>query len=89
MKLGGVRWWLTGAALASRAGLPASSHTFPELSVQLLAVTPTCHRLEYLDHAGAILTEPVRVVDGLAYPPERPGAGLECDEAEVRRWAVS
>ena len=29
------------------------------------------------------------VVDGLAYPPERPGAGLQWDEAEVRRWAVS
>jgi len=71
-----------------RRGLRSSS-AFPELIVQLLAVTPTCHRLEYLDHTGAILTEPVRVVDGLAYPPERPGAGLEWDEAEVRRWAVS
>ena len=89
MKLGGVRGWLTGAALAAKAELPASSHTFPELSVQLLAVTPTCHRLEYLDHAGPILTEPVRVVGGLAYPPDRPGAGLEWDEDAVRRWVVS
>jgi mandelate racemase len=89
MKLGGVRGWLTGAALAARAGLPASSHTFPEFSVQLLAVTPTCHRLEHLDHAGAILIEPVRIADGLAYPPDRPGAGLEWDEDAVRRWIVN
>jgi mandelate racemase len=89
MKLGGVRGWLTGATLAAQAGLPASSHTFPEFSVQLLAVTPTCHRLEYLDHAGAILVEPVRVVAGLAYPPDRPGAGLEWDEEAVRRWIVT
>jgi mandelate racemase len=89
MKLGGVRGWLTAAALAAQAGLPASSHTFGEFSVQLLAVTPTRHRLEYLDHAGAILIEPVRVVDGLAYPPDRPGVGLEWDEDAVRRWIVS
>jgi mandelate racemase len=89
MKLGGVRGWLTAATLAARAGLPASSHTFPELSVQLLALAPTCHRLEYLDHAGAILAEPVRVAGGLAYPRDCPGAGLEWDESAVRRWSVS
>ena len=89
MKLGGVRGWLTAAMLAARAGLPASSHTFPELSVQLLALTPTCHRLEYLDHAGPILTEPLRVADGFAYPPDRPGNGLEWDEPAVRRWMVT
>jgi mandelate racemase len=89
MKLGGVTGWLRAAALAADARLPASSHTFPELSVQLLALTPTCHRLEYLDHAGPILIDPIRVADGLAYPPDRPGSGLEWDEAEVRRWAIS
>src|SRR5918994_1942268 len=52
MRIGGVSGWLRGAALADAAGLPASSHTFPELSASLLAVTPTCHRLEWLDHAG-------------------------------------
>jgi mandelate racemase len=77
MKIGGVTGWLRAAALADAAGLPVSSHTFPELSVHLLAVTPTCHRLEYLDHAAPILTEPIRIVDGHALPPDRPGSGLE------------
>jgi L-alanine-DL-glutamate epimerase-like enolase superfamily enzyme len=89
MKLGGVRGWLTAAELAAQTGLPASSHTFPELSVHLLALTPTCRRLEYLDHAGPILTEPVRVSGGLATAPDRPGAGLEWDEEQVKRWLVS
>lgn len=88
MKLGGVRGWLTAAALAAQAGLPASSHTFPELSVHLLALTPTCRRLEYLDHAGPILTHPVEVADGLARAPARPGNGIEWDEEQVRRWLV-
>jgi mandelate racemase len=85
MKLGGVNGWLRGAAVAAEAGLPASSHTFPELSRHLLAVTATCHLLEYLDHAGPILVDPVRIADGLAPAPERPGSGVEFDEPLVAR----
>lgn len=77
MKLGGVSGWLRAAQIAERAGLPASSHTFPELSVQLLALTPTCHWLEYLDHAGPILRHPVRIENGCAHPPDAPGSGLD------------
>jgi mandelate racemase len=85
MKLGGVSGWLQAAALAEDAGLPASSHTFPEVSTHLLAVTPTCHRLEYLDHAGPILAEPVRVEGGLVLPSERPGSGVEWNEELIER----
>jgi hypothetical protein len=73
---------------AEAAGLPASSHTFPECSVHLLGVTPTCHRLEYLDHAGPILAEPVQIKDGLALTRDCPGTGLEWDEEAVGRWLV-
>jgi len=85
MKLGGVTGWLHAAALAEAAGLPASGHTFPELSAHLLAVTPTCCWLEYLDHAGPILTEPIRIQDGRALPADRPGNGLEWNEELVKR----
>ena len=85
MKLGGVSGWLRAAALAEAAGLPASSHTFPEVSAHLLAVTPTAHLLEYLDHAAPILVEPIRVEDGHALIPPRPGTGLEWDEEAVTR----
>jgi mandelate racemase len=51
----------------------------------LLDLTPTCHRLEYLDHAGPILTQPIEIRNGLAYPPERPGNGLDWNEPLLRR----
>jgi mandelate racemase len=73
MRIGGVTGWLRAATIADRAGLPVSSHAFPEFSVHLLAVTPGCHMLEYAGHAGDILREPLRVEDGFAYP----GAGLD------------
>jgi len=85
MKLGGVTGWLRAAALVEPAGLPASSHTFPECSAHLLGVTPTCHWLEYLDHAGPILAEPIRIEDGHAFIPDRPGSGLDWNEDAVRR----
>jgi mandelate racemase len=82
-KIGGVTGWLKAASLTD---LPVSSHTFPEISAHLLAVTPAAHYLEYLDHVGPILTEPVQVQDGHALIADRPGSGLEWDEAAVARY---
>jgi mandelate racemase len=86
MKLGGVTGWLRAAALAESAGLLASSHTFPEFSAHLLGVTPTCQWLEYLDHAGPILREPIRIKDGYTVTPDRPGSGLEWNEDALQQW---
>ncbi|MDQ4042185.1 MAG: mandelate racemase [Actinomycetota bacterium] len=83
MKIGGVSGWLRAAALAEAAGLPASSHAFVEYSAQLLSVTATAHRLEYADHAGPLLVEPLRAVDGYALPPTGPGSGVEWDEQAI------
>jgi len=80
MRIGGVSGWLRAGALAGAAGRLVSSHTFGEVSAHLLAVTPTAHWLEYLDHAGPVLTEPMVVRDGLAEVPSRPGNGLDWDE---------
>ena len=88
MKIGGVTGWLRAAALAQSAGLPVSSHIFPEFSAHLLAVTPTLHWLEYLDVAGAVLEEPILVKDGHAAVPDVPGAGLEWNERAVARFSV-
>ena len=86
MKIGGVTGWLRAAALAESSGLPLTSHVFPEISAHLLAVSPTAHRLEYLDHASPILKEPVRIEDGNALVPEGPGIGLEWDEEAIGRY---
>ena len=62
-----------------------SSHLYPEVSAHLLAATPTAHWLEYVDWANAFITEPLRIVDGCAVANDRPGNGLEWDEALVKR----
>ena len=87
-RIGGVSGWLRAAALAQVHDLDLSSHLFPELSSHLLAVTPTAHWLEYMDWADAILQEPLRMESGCAHLSERPGNGIEWDEAAVRRFLV-
>jgi mandelate racemase len=85
-QIGGVTGWLRAAAMAHTAGVPCSSHLFIETSAHLLAVTPTCHWIEYLDVATPVLTEPLRPVDGTLRASARPGLGLAWDEAAVRRY---
>ena len=86
MRIGGVTGWLRAAALAESAGLPLSSHLFPEISAHLLAVSPTCHWLEYVDWANPILQEPVKIEQGHAIPSATPGCGMAWNEANVERY---
>jgi mandelate racemase len=88
MKIGGVTGWQRAAAIAESAGLPVSSHLFPEISVHLLAVSPTCHWLEYVDWAAPILKDPLRIDGGYAIAPDVPGNGISWDEASVKRYLV-
>jgi mandelate racemase len=88
MKIGGVTGWMRAAALAEPAGLPLTSHVFPEVSVHLLAASPTGHRLEYLDHAGPILQKPIRIEEGQIRVPDGPGIGIEWDERAVERSLI-
>ncbi|HET6467306.1 MAG TPA: enolase C-terminal domain-like protein, partial [Geminicoccaceae bacterium] len=86
MRIGGVSGWLRAAAIAGAAGLQMSSHLYPEFSAHLLRVTDTAHWLEWQDWANPILAEPFRLEQGHLVIPERPGAGIEWDEAAVRRY---
>lgn len=86
MKIGGVTGWMRAAAIGEAAGMPLSSHLFPEVSAHLLAVTPTCHWLEYVDWANPILQEPQRIENGHALMADAPGCGMAWNEANVQRY---
>jgi mandelate racemase len=84
-RIGGVTGWLRSAEIARDAGLKMSSHLFPEVSAHLLAVTPTCDWLEYVDWAAPVLQEPLAIVEGNAQVPDRPGNGMAWDARAVER----
>ena len=87
-RIGGVSGWMQAAGVAEAHGIPMSSHLMPEVSAHLLAATPTCHWLEYVDWTDAIATEPVKIVDGHWPVPDAPGTGLAWDPQKVARYRM-
>lgn len=84
-RIGGVSGWMQAAGLAAARGIEMSSHLMPELSVHLLAATPTAHWIEYVDWADAFIEQPLRLADGALTAPDRPGLGLAWDQDRLRR----
>ena len=87
-RIGGVTGWLEAAKISASADMQMSSHLFPEVSVHLLAATPTCHWLEYVDWAEPILKNPLRIENGIAMIPDTLGVGLDWDEAAIERFSA-
>src|SRR5580700_629077 len=86
MRIGGVTGFLQAAAIADVAGLPMSSHLYPEVSGHLLRVTPTRHWLEWQDWANPVLKQPFEVRSGQLQLPDVPGNGLDWDEDAVAHY---
>ena len=88
MRIGGVTGWLRAAAIAGTAGVPISTHLYPEVAAHVMRVTETAHWLEWQDWADPILQQPYVIQDGLLHIPDVPGTGLEWNEAAVSRCLV-
>jgi len=65
-----------------------SSRLLPEISVRLLAATPTCHYLEYVDWADGILEEPLRNRGRLRARSGSSGLGLVWKSDAVKAFAL-
>ena len=46
MRIGGVTGWVRAAALAGAAGVPMSTHLYPEVAAHTMRATETAHWLE-------------------------------------------
>ena len=83
MRIGGVTGWLRAAAIAGAAGIPVSTHLYPEVAAHVMRVTETAHWLEWQDWADPILLKPYDIKDGLLHIPNVPGVGLEWNEDAI------
>jgi L-alanine-DL-glutamate epimerase-like enolase superfamily enzyme len=81
---GGVTVFMKVAHLAEAFNLPVTSHGAHDVTVQLLAA---CPNRSYLETHGfgldRYIAEPMRIVDGLALAPDRPGHGVAFDWAAL------
>jgi mandelate racemase len=83
MRIGGVTGWQRAAAIAAAAGIPISTHLYPEVAAHVMRVSETAHWLEWQDWANPILQQPYEVKGGKLHIPDVPGLGLEWDEKAV------
>jgi mandelate racemase len=89
MKIGGGNTgWMSAMAQAEAAALPLSNHTFVEPSAHVMAVAPTASWFEYLDIAGAVLSERLLPVDGMVRARARARTGLGRDRSGALRLLV-
>jgi L-alanine-DL-glutamate epimerase-like enolase superfamily enzyme len=77
---GGITSFMKIAHLAEAFGLPVTSHGAHDVTVQCLAAVPN---RSYLEAHGfgleRYIAEPLRIEDGFAIAPERPGHGVDFD----------
>jgi L-alanine-DL-glutamate epimerase-like enolase superfamily enzyme len=77
---GGVTVFMKVCHLAEAFNLPVTSHGAHDLTVHLLAAAPN---RSYLEAHGfgldRFIAEPLRIHEGVAVAPERPGHGIELD----------
>ncbi len=83
---GGITVWMKVAHLAEAFNLPVTSHGVHDLHVHLLAAVPN---RSYLEAHGfgleRFIAQPMKIVDGFATAPERPGHGVAFDWAALEK----
>jgi len=93
--VGGVSEWTKVAALAGASHLPVAPHYFPEVHAHLAAAYPNTVYVEYfypdadIISFDELLEEPLKPRDGRLRVSERPGVGLELNDAAVARYRVA
>lgn len=84
--VGGITEWMKVAHLAQAYNLPVTSHGVHDLHVHLLAAVPNA---SYLEAHGfgleRFLANPLKIEDGEAVAPDRPGHGVEFDWDALER----
>jgi mandelate racemase len=83
MRIGGVTGWLRSAPIAAAAGIPISTHLYPEVAAHVMRVSETAHWLEWQDWVDPILLDPYTLKDGQLCIPNTAGLGIEWDEKAV------
>ncbi len=86
--IGGVSGWLSGASIAGVAGVPISTHLYPEVAAHVMRVAESAHWLEWLNWADPVLQEPFAVTNGRVEISPEPGIGLRWDEDFVAAHLV-
>lgn len=85
MQLGGITPWLKVAHLAEAFNVPVCTRSSLELHASLCAAVPNAIWVEHAPRLDDVTASRLRIESGHAYPPCKPGAGIEWDEGQLAR----
>ncbi len=74
--------------LAESHGKRVSTHLWPEISAQLMCVTPNAHWLEYAEWWNPILNTPLLIKEGMTVIDDALGTGISWNEKAVERYSA-
>ena len=87
-RVGGITGWRKIAAMAEIHGVPMASHVYAEIGVHLMCGVPNALTLEVVPWWPNLFNESLRIRNGLASPPSRPGLGLTLNSALIAAHRV-
>jgi L-alanine-DL-glutamate epimerase-like enolase superfamily enzyme len=76
LRLGSLEAWRDSAALAAAHHIPVLPHYYKEYDVPLLMTVPNAFGAESFDWVDDLITHPIVMRDGFAYPNPEPGWGF-------------
>lgn len=88
LRLGGVEAWRASAALAHAHHIPVLPHFYKEYDVPLLMTTPNAYGAESFDWVDDLITHPIRMKDGFAYPNDGAGWGFSFKDNAMKELAT-
>lgn len=81
LRLGSVEAWRESAAVVAAHHLPVLPHYYKEYDVPLLMTIPNAFGAESFDWVDDLITNPIVMRDGFAYPNQEPGWGFSFRES--------
>jgi len=84
LRLGSVEAWRASAALAQAHHIPVLPHYYKEYDVPLLMTVPNAFGSESFDWVDPLITNPLRMENGFAYPNARAGWGFSFKDSFLK-----
>ena len=88
LRAGGITQWMKVAHMAEAFNLPVVSHLAPEIMAHAMVAIPNGLTVEYMPWSLALFQETPRVENGQIILSQRPGLGLEFDEAALEAYSA-
>jgi len=84
LRLGSVEAWRASAALANAHHIPVLPHCYKEYDVPLLMTVPNAFGAESFDWVDGLITNPIRMENGFAYPNTGTGWGFSFKDGALK-----